>query len=371
MKVLVLGCGMQGRVASGDLAQSGHKVTVLDANPSNLKKVRGLRNLRCMRFDVTDRDRLIALIRSFDVVLGALPAALGFYAMQVATEAGVDIVDMSYQAEDPFRLDQRAKRHRVRVVPDAGFCPGLSNILIGEAASEMGKIDRIRILVGGIPQNPIPPFNYRITWSPADLIAEYTRPARIVKNFKIIIMPALSGVQEFNLSRVGRLECFYTDGLRTLLKTFKNVRYMEEKTIRYPGHAQLIKTMFDWGFLTTPTFKSDDKKIDQDEYTVSFLKSIFGSVDEKDLSILTIEIRGRKEKRKYTCVDYYDEKRRITSMARLTAYTGSIITQCIKSYPGFGVIPPEYLGQNRKIVSFIHSELRKRKVHIKKSFIKS
>lgn len=393
MKILVLGCGMQGRVAARDLAQAGHRVTILDSNPANLKFLTDAKGIKAMRFDVKEKNQLVGFIKKFDIVLGALPAALGFYAMKSAVDAGIDMVDMSYLAEDPFLLDREARKKGIKIVPDAGFCPGLSNILIGEASCQLGKISRLRVLVGGIPQNPIPPFNYRITWSPADLIAEYTRPARIVKNYKIVTLPALSGIEEFRLPKVGRLECFYTDGLRTLLKTFKNVKNMEEKTIRYPGHARLFKTMIDWGFLTALPYRVKDKATKPDEYTVDFLKSVLSKGDEKDLSILIIEIhpvrdpvpkrvpgnklrrveaysngvKAKKQTRKYTCVDYYDEKDKITSMARMTAYTGSIITQCIKEYPKSGVIPPEYLGMEKGIADFIRSELKDRKIHIRKS----
>ncbi len=357
---------MQGRVAACDLSQAGHKITVLDSNPENLKKIAGIKSIKDLRFDVMERSRLIKFIKNFDIVLGALPAALGFYAMKCAIKAGVDMVDMSYLSENPFLLDRSAKARKIKIVPDAGFAPGLSNVLVGEAYQESGKFSSLRILVGGIPQNPIPPFNYRITWSPADLIAEYTRPARIVRNYKIVTLPALSGVEEFQLAKVGHLECFYTDGLRTLLKTFKGVKDMVEKTIRYPGHAKLFKTMIDWGFLTALPYQVKDITIKPDVYTVDFLKSVLSKGDEKDLSVLIIEITSRRQTRKYICVDYYDEKNNTTSMARMTAYTASIIAQCIKRYPGYGVIAPEMLGMKKELADFIKQQVKKRNIIIKK-----
>ena len=368
MKVCILGCGLQGRVVAQDLSRNKHQVTILDNNKENLAKIEKKSNIRTQQFDVTERTKLINFIRDFDVVVGALPADLGFYSIECAVNAGVDMVDLSYSGENPFLLRRDAKKRKIRIIPDAGFAPGLSNILIGEAYRELKKIDSLRILVGGIPQNPIPPFNYRYTWSPNDLVAEYTRIARIVRNFKTVNLEALSGIKKLKVSKIGRLECFYTDGLRTLIKTFENVRDMEEKTIRYQRHAELLKTILNYGYFDNGVNPFNNQAIQPKEFVTDLLKAVLSQGDDKDLTILIIEIMSRNKIRKYSCIDYYDEKNEITSMARMTAYTGSIITQCIKNYPSFGVIPPEYLGMNKNICDFIKTELKKRNIKISKHY---
>jgi lysine 6-dehydrogenase len=374
MKVCVVGCGMQGSVATWDLSKAGHKVLVLDNNPANLKKIktyntsRGVNpaNIKTKKFNVKKSAEFIRFLKNFDIVVGALPSALGFYNMECAVTAGVDIVDMSYSSENPFLLDKVAKKKKVRIVPDAGFAPGLSNILIGEAYSEFKGIDNLRILVGGIPQNPLPPLNYRITWSATDLIEAYTRPARIIKKKKLVIVDALSGIEQFKVPKIGKLECFYTDGLRTLLTSMKNVKNMEEKTIRYSGHARIFKTLLEWGFLSDKSISIGKKTLSPKDFTLEFLKYVLTQGDEKDLCIMIIEIEKGKKKRKYMCVDYYDEKNKITSMARMTAYTGSVITQCIKKYPHFGLVPPEYLGMHKSLCRYIKNSLKKYNIIIKK-----
>lgn len=395
MKICILGAGLQGRVVAQDLAQHNHTVIVLDNNRENLnllnnhtlchsegakrlknlsrRKSEILRNAQNDRngkietkvFDVTKKKDLVKYIKNFDIIVGALPADLGFYSMQCALAAGVDMADMSYSNEDPFRLDKIARQKKIRIIPDAGFAPGLSNILIGEAYRELGKVDNIRILVGGIPQHPKPPFNYNYTWSPDDLVAEYTRPARIVNNYKEIIVEALSGVESFKVPEIGKLECFYTDGLRTLIKTFRNVKNMEEKTIRYAGHAELVKELLNYGFAPDEDNPFTNPRIQPKDFILDFLKNALSGGDGKDLSILTVDVKAGKKIRRYTCIDYYDEKNKITSMARMTAYSGSIISQCIKDYPDYGVIPPEYLGMNKAICDFIKREIKKRNIIIK------
>jgi len=417
MKICILGAGLQGRVAAQDLAQNNHQVTVIDINKDNLSKVKRetLRNaqsdksagIKTKQFDVTKKKELIKFIRDFDIVVGALPAYFGFYSMQCAIEAKVDMADMSYSEQNPFLLDKQAKKNKIRIVPDAGYAPGLSNILIGEAyrefneqihhrdtektqkknltGSKANKISRLRILVGGIPQNPIPPFNYKYTWSPNDLVAEYTRPARIVNNYKVVTTEALTGIEKFRVPKIGELECFYTDGLRTLIQSFKDIKNMEEKTVRYSGHAQLLKELLNYGFAPGQDNPFTNSKIQPKDFILDFLKDAFSNVrqgfslanksrpkgllynisDELDLTFLMIDIKGSKKSRRYTCIDYYDKKNKITSMARMTAYSGSIITQCLKNYPEFGVIAPEKLGIYKDTCNYIKREIAKRNIIIR------
>lgn len=355
---------MQGRVIAWDLARAKHYVTVLDSNSKNFQKLKKLPNIITRKFDVTEKRKLVSLLKEFDIVVGALPSALGFYSMKCAVDAGSDMVDISYLPEDPFLLDKIAKRKKIKIVPDAGFAPGLSNILVGEAYQILKSVDKIRILAGGIPQNPIPPFNYRITWSPADLLEEYLRPARIRKNFKKVTVDALSGLEEFNLRRIGRLECFYTDGLRTLLRTFKDIKNMEEKTIRYQGHANLFKTIIDCGFLSDKPIKIDRVEVVPKKFALAVLRPHLTKGDERDICLLIIQIRNKQKIKRYICIDYYDEKNKISSMARMTGYTCSLITQCIQDYPEFGTIPPEYLGTEKRLCAFIKKGLRERGIQI-------
>ncbi|MEO0206448.1 MAG: saccharopine dehydrogenase C-terminal domain-containing protein [candidate division WOR-3 bacterium] len=360
MKVLILGCGMQGRIVADDLSRF-FKVAVLDVDRSNLVRLNNPL-VKKIHFDIRDQKKVIRLISDYDLVIGALPARFGFYSMECAIESGVDMVDMSYSPADPFLLNREAKKAKIRIVPDAGYAPGLSNILVGEAYTRIRKIDSLKIMVGGIPQRPIPPFSYRITWSPSDLIEEYTRPARIFRNYRVITVPALTGIEQFYVPQIGTLEAFYTDGLRTLLRTMCRIKNMEEKTIRYAGHATIFKTLIDCGFFSDKPIMVDNHRIPCAEFTFRYLKQQLSQGPEHDLTILIIELKGAGMKKKYQIVDHYDRKNKITSMARMTGYSCAVIARCIKDYPESGIIPPEYLGMKPKICEFIKCELRKRRI---------
>ena len=227
-------------------------------------------------------------------------------------------------------------------------------------------LDRVEIMVGGIPQDPIPPFNYRITWSPADLLDEYMRPTRIKVNGRVRKVPTLGGLSEFTVKGIGRLESFYTDGLRTLLRTIK-AKDMIEKTIRYAGHVRIIRTILDAGFAGSGSIIVGGRPVHRQEFLVEFLKDELSRGSIRDLTILMIELSKKNKKRRFLCIDRYDVKSKVTSMARMTGYSAAIIAQCIKDVPGYGIVPPENLGMDEKIYKFIIRELSRYKINVRRS----
>jgi saccharopine dehydrogenase-like NADP-dependent oxidoreductase len=225
-------------------------------------------------------------------------------------------------------------------------------------------------MVGGFPEIPVPPLGYVITWSPESLIDEYTRKTRIVKNGRIINVEALDGLEEVEFPNVGRLEAFYTDGLRTLLHTVDKVDSMWEKTLRYPGHAEKVKLLKALGLFDERQINVGDVSLSPRAIMAKLLEQKLCRPEVKDIVALKVEVSGARDglqkRLEYTLLERYDEKRGITAMARTTAYPASIIAQLIlgKAIKEHGVVPPEKLGKNEKLFQTFMNELRKRKVEI-------
>ena len=131
--------------------------------------------------------------------MGAVPGFLGHAMLRTVIEAGKPLADISLRSpEDPLQLDGLAKAKGVPAIVDCGVSPGLSNLACGRAAGRLDAVDAIVISVGGLPFRRVPPWEYRIVFSATDVIEEYTRPARLVEDGRIVTKPALSEVTRFS-----------------------------------------------------------------------------------------------------------------------------------------------------------------------------
>jgi len=375
MKVLILGLGNIGSIATKDLANSISSIRIFVADKSEIRAKEiaeriGKENVSCIQLDVTNPTELATALKDFDLVMGFLPGKLGYRLTKACIEAGKDLVDVSYMAENPLTLTEDAIRAGVTIVPDCGLAPGISNILVGHAASELDKVQAIHIMVGGLPEKPVPPLNYVITWSPENLIDEYKRKAKIVKEGKIIEVEALSGLEQVEFPELGRLEAFYTDGLRTLPHTIKAVPDMWEKTLRYPGHAEKIELLKTLGFFEEEQIDVDGVSVSPRKLTVKLFERKLRKPEAKDVVALKVEVLGVKNGRQtryvYHLLDHYDEKLGITAMARTTAYSASIIAQFMlkKALKEKGVVPTEIIGKNSELFQMFLDELKKRGIRI-------
>jgi lysine 6-dehydrogenase len=232
------------------------------------------------------------------------------------------------------------------------------------AAEEMDRVEEVHIKVGGIPEQPKPPLNYRIVFSFEAVLEEYLRKARIVKNGKVTDVSPLTGLEKVTFRRpIGACECFYTDGLSTLVQTLKDVREMDEKTIRWPGHVAQIKTLIECGLLEGDPVAFDGKLVVPREFLAKVLSDRISLGGEKDLTLLRVEVagkmNGRAVHRRYEMIDHYDTKRKMTSMARTTAFPCSIAAQILGAgqVTKKGLVPPElaFKGELRKkFLRYLH-----------------
>ncbi|MDX1584203.1 MAG: saccharopine dehydrogenase C-terminal domain-containing protein, partial [Thermoanaerobaculia bacterium] len=238
-KITVLGCGLVGATIVRDLA-SDSDLEVLAADVSEAALGRLPANVETERADLSDPSEIDRIIAGADVVVGAVPGRFGQSMLETVIDAGKRIADISFAPENPLGLDSVAKEKGITAVVDAGVSPGLSNLAIGRGDSLVDRIEEGVIYVGGLPVPRYWPYEYRSVFSPTDVVEEYTRPARMVENGRVVTKEALSEVEPIDFPAIGTLEAFNTDGLRTLLETVE-AENMREKTLRYPGHADRMR----------------------------------------------------------------------------------------------------------------------------------
>jgi len=368
-KVIVLGSGLVGKAISIDLSKN-YDVTTVDLNADNLKRLKTHPSIKAIQMDLSNPKSIRELIHDCDLVIGALPSAMGFQTIKTVIDAGKNIVDISFLPEDPFQLDELAKEKKVTAIVDCGVAPGMSNMILGYHNQKM-KIEKFDCMVGGLPAVPAWPYKYKAPFSPIDVLEEYTRPARIIENGRIVVKPALSDLELIEFDQVGFLEVFNTDGLRTLLTTMK-IPFMRERTLRYPGHAELIKILSESGFLSKVPINIKGQKIAPIDLTAKLLFPKWKlAEDEEEFTVMRIELEGLenglKKKVVYNLLDRYDEPTGTSSMARTTGYTCTAAANLVLNgdYIRKGISPPEYLGEDEKCFGLVMKYLASRGVEYK------
>jgi len=375
MKVLIIGCGNIGSVSAQDLVKSvpSTEIVVADKNEKRAKDVAERiekDNVSWTGLDTSNHGELVNTLKGFDLAMGFLPGKLGYGLCKACIDAGKDLVDVSYMAENPMTLNASAAKAGVTIVPDCGLAPGISNVLVGHAVGKLDEVKAVHVMVGGLPEKPVPPLGYTITWSPESLIDEYTRKVVIVKKGRKVEIEALSGVEAITFPKVGELEAFYTDGLRTLLYTMENVEEMWEKTLRYLGHAEKIKAFQTLGFFDEKKINVEGVNVSPRKLTVKLIGEKLWKPEVKDIVVLKVEVvgveNGKKTSYSYHLLDNYDKKQGITAMARTTAYPASIVAQLMlkKAVKEKGVVPPEKIGMDKKLFSQFSDGLKKRGIKV-------
>ena len=366
-KVVVLGAGLVGSAIAKELSVD-YIVTSVDSNSNRLKPLAD-KKINMLQADLSSSSEIKKIISDYDLVICALPGFMGFHTLKSIIEAGKNVVDISFFPEDPFLLDELAKQNNVNAIVDCGVSPGLSNIILGYHNKKI-KVQKYKCIVGGLPYKREWPFEYKAYFSPIDVIEEYIRPARIVVNGMIIEKPALSEPEIINYKEVGELEAFNTDGLRSLLKTMK-IPNMIEKTLRYPGHIELMKIFREVGLFSNKETEVNGKKIKPVELTSKLLFPFWQpDKGEKDFTLLELFIDGiggeEKSSHHYYMIDSYDTEENNSSMARTTGFTCCATARYIlkNGFGRKGICPPEYLGEDEKIFNYILSYMNKKKIKI-------
>ncbi len=366
--VVVLGAGMVGSAAARDLCGQ-YDVTTADADAERLALLRAHHPIRTLQADLSDPKRIQDIVRNADLVIGGLPGHMGFGALQQVISCGKNIVDISFFSEDPFELDAIAKKENATAVVDCGVAPGLSNMVLGYLGASMA-VKSFECFVGGLPFERLMPYQYKAPFSPIDVLEEYTRPARIVANGNVVTKPALSEPEFVEFDGIGTLEAFNTDGLRTLLKTTP-IPDMKEKTLRYPGHIELIRILRETGFLDKHFVEIDGKRIRPLDLTTRLLFPKWKlKENEPEFTAMKITVRGSENGKNkeivYRLFDQWDPVTKISSMARTTGYTCTAVARLVLEghWKRKGIVPPEWIGAVPDCFKYVVAELKKRNIHV-------
>ncbi len=370
-RIVVLGCGAVGRYMAVDLCQdSNFDVVSVDINREALEQLASEYSVRIRVEDISTAEGVTRAVEGADIVIGSVPYSIGYAMLENVIRAGKNIVDISYFPEDPFGLDDLAKEKGVTAVVDCGVVPGMGNIILGDHMRKM-NVSRYECYVGGVPKSKSAPLGYKSPFPVLEVLEEYAESGCMVEDGKVVFRPMLAETMTIDIDSVGTLACLNSDGLRTLIRT-TDIPNMFEKTLRYPGHVDLMRIFREAGFLNITPIQVGGASVRPIDVTASLLSPLWKyEPGEVDLTVMKLVISGEETGKPvtytYDMVDEYDPASGILSMARTTGYTCTAVTRLVLDggYSQNGICPPEFVGRVDGCWERVKKYLEERGVHCK------
>ncbi|MFQ5703811.1 MAG: saccharopine dehydrogenase family protein [Gemmatimonadales bacterium] len=340
MRMLVLGAGLQGTACAFDLLNSTDAaVTMADVERGELHKA--LRSFVGDRLtfeilDVHDEVAVLEVMRRHDAVMSAIPYYFNFPMARLAVEAGVHFCDLGGNTEivrEQQTLDPVAAERGISIVPDCGLAPGMANILAVEGMKRVEHAESVKIFVGGLPVHPEPPLNYQVVYSLEGALDYYTTPSWVLRDGSPTRVDALSELEDIEFGELGVLEAFHTGGGISTMPwgDWGGVRTMEYKTLRYPGHARIMRAIRDLGLLSLDTVVVKDHEVTPRDVFVAVVDPKLRKPDSEDLVALKVIVSGTSGGKPATStlelLDFADTKNAMSAMMRTTGYSLSITGQ--------------------------------------------
>jgi saccharopine dehydrogenase-like NADP-dependent oxidoreductase len=243
--IVVIGAGKIGATIAGMLAESGdYRITIADRDQSRLDQLHLDASVTRARFDAQDGSQLPALLKGKFAVLSAAPFQLTTRIADAAAAAGTHYLDLTEDVASTRHVTKLAAHAAGAFIPQCGLAPGFITIVAHDMARRFEKLHELKMRVGALPQFPSNALNYNLTWSTDGVINEYCEPCEAIIDGELREVPALEEREEFALDGV-TYEAFNTSGgLGSLCDTLKGkVDILNYKTIRYPGHAAIMKAL--------------------------------------------------------------------------------------------------------------------------------
>lgn len=354
MRIVVFGGGMQGLVIAENLLARKEKpeVVIVDIRePAHLPK--GVTFAKC---DVLDPNQVAAMTKGADAAVLAVPSKIARAALSNLITAGIPVADVCFTPDPPLDLDAAAKKSGACCVVDCGVAPGLSHILAGLAHAELGGLDSVRILVGGMPENPPAVFKHAVYFNPHDLLSEYVRPARARKSGKDINPAPMEVPAEiYKDNELGPLDAFISDGLRSLLGSYPDVPNMAELTLRWNGHLETMRNLYEMGLLSDTAVQAVGTTIG----------NRYPADNYPDVLLMVVEATRGNKKRAWRLIDRRTNEQ--SAMSRTTGYTTAATAMMLakKQFTEAGVHAPERIGKDPALAKIIIEDLAERGVAVK------
>ena len=352
------------------------KITVADSDIAKaeaiVEKINSPR-LSALKLDVSKHEHAVAALDNHDSAISCVNYWYNLELSKIAIETYTNFCDLggnNYVVDEQLKLDERAKKNGVNIIPDCGLAPGMVSVLAMHGAKRFDELEEIHIRVGGLPQNPKPPLDYQLVFSVEGLINEYIEKARVIRNSEITEVESMTECESLSFDKFPPLEAFQTSGgTSTLPDSFKGkILELDYKTIRYAGHCDKFKAMIDLGLCSSEEIEVQGKSVKPRKLFGKLLEQNLPS-DEPDYVLIRLEFTGKKDGRekdlRFDIVDKFDAETGLSAMMRTTSFPASIIAQMMAKgeVSSRGATPQEIAIDSEKFVK----ELERRNIIIDES----
>jgi lysine 6-dehydrogenase len=342
-RYVVIGTGRQGVAAAYDLARHGEaeRITLLDrdvaiarAGAERLNKLLGRRVAGATAGDASQPRTLAPFLAEADGLLSAASYRVNLGLARLAVETKTHMVDLGGHTgivRDELALNRDAKRAGIALVPDCGMGPGMNVTLALAAMDLLDEAEEVRIYDGGLPEEPKPPWNYTLLFSAEGLVNEYEGEAYFLRRGEVTPVPALSELEELEISPLGKLEAFVTSGgLSTMPWTFEGkLRVLENKTLRYPGHCRLLQSLRALGLFGREPIPVGNATLVPRELLIALFDRSLSNPEAHDVCVMHVRARGMKGGRpaeaRANLLDRYDPTTGFRAMERLTGWHAALV----------------------------------------------
>lgn len=287
-RITIIGAGNIGTMIANMLPENDYNVVIVDTDASALTQKR-LDRIRTVRLDILNTDELVGFLQDETYIINAGPHFLGEHISKAAFESKTNYFDLTEDIRQAELIKElSSKTNDIVFVPQCGLAPGFISIIANHLAKKFDMVENIEMRVGALPMYPSNELKYNMTWSTDGLVNEYLHPCHAIQDGKVISLQPLEGHETFSIDGI-EYEAFNTSGgLGTLCDTWMdNVKNMNYKTVRYPGHRYLMR------------FLIDEMKLGKNNGEP--LKKLMNSAipaTNQDVVLIFVTVSGIKENRK-------------------------------------------------------------------------
>ncbi len=344
MKISVIGAGSIGAAVVRELCAHNDAVSRVQVCDTRSRALQDLheqvedQRLRSFQVDARDVNVLSQILSGSDCVISCVPPELNPDLAELCLNLGINYCDLGGNdriVQQQLQLHEQAREKSVWIVPNCGLAPGLVNILALRGLQHFDSPRHVSLRVGDVPLHPEPPFNFRISWSADRILADYTNPARIIRNGRVVEVDALSGSEtmQFEEAPFSEMEAFCTQGgMSTLTERLEGeVESFDHKTIRWPGHAHQMRFVLGLGLGEERRIGVHTHLTYRDILVRRLRDTLGGTYEDAVLMRVLVQgdIDGERRSLLYEMVERYDESSQLTAMMRCTALPTVTIARLI------------------------------------------